>query len=413
MVDRVGRDVRDHASRGSTRCRWRPSRHRPEGIIVIYAATTAHRRRAYTGGVAEAVRPGRLPAVHRRPERSAAVPAIAGPDWRERWCERVESLEPWLLRWLEEQADGPYWRQGSLRPGYERIACPTMLVAGWADGYRNGTFRVLERLEAPARLLFGPWSHMATDNSLPGPRIDLVPEMARWWDRWLRDERNGVDERPPVTVFIRHSTRPAPDLDEQPGVWRDEPAWPPDPGHQPHPVSGTGRAPGPRPSPPRPGRGRRRGRPGRLGGRPAGGAARRRQRGLDQLRRASAVRAAGRPAGRRCLLAGLRLGAGGGAGDPRPSAAGGPGGVVGAGGVPVGQAVRRAPGRDLDPGGARVPQPDPAAVADRPGAAAARGGRDGRARARRDLVGARPGGVRLSLARSTGPTWCRRRGRRP
>jgi hypothetical protein len=52
--------------------------------------------------------------------------------------------------------------------------------------------------------------------------------MVRWWDRWLRGEPNGVDEGPPVTVFVRHTTRPAPDLDEQPGVWRDEPAWPPD-----------------------------------------------------------------------------------------------------------------------------------------------------------------------------------------
>jgi uncharacterized protein len=52
--------------------------------------------------------------------------------------------------------------------------------------------------------------------------------MVRWWDRWLRGHRNGVDEGPPVTVYVRHSTRPAPDLDEQPGAWRDEPAWPPD-----------------------------------------------------------------------------------------------------------------------------------------------------------------------------------------
>jgi uncharacterized protein len=156
------------------------------------------------------------------------VPAIAGPRWRERWRERVEGLEPWLLRWLEEQTDGPYWRQGSLRPAYQRIACPTMLVAGWADGYRNATFRVMERLQVPSRLLFGPWSHMATDASRPGPRIDLVPEMVRWWDRWLRGRRNGVDEGPPVTVFVRSSTRPAPDLDEQPGTWRDEPTWPPD-----------------------------------------------------------------------------------------------------------------------------------------------------------------------------------------
>jgi uncharacterized protein len=103
-----------------------------------------------------------------------------------------------------------------------------MLVAGWADGYRNGTFRVVERLRAPCRLLFGPWSHMAADTSLPGPRIDLVPEMVRWWDRWLRGRRNGVDEAPAVTVFVRHATRPAPDLEEHAGVWRDEPTWPPE-----------------------------------------------------------------------------------------------------------------------------------------------------------------------------------------
>jgi uncharacterized protein len=103
------------------------------------------------------------------------VPATTGPRWRERWRERVEGLEPWLLRWLEEPTDGPYWRQGSLRPAYGRIACPTMLVAGWADGYRNATFRVMERLKAPTRLLFGPWSHMAADTSRPGPRIDWSP----------------------------------------------------------------------------------------------------------------------------------------------------------------------------------------------------------------------------------------------
>jgi len=156
------------------------------------------------------------------------VPALAGPGWRERWRERVEGLEPWLLRWLQEQVDGPYWRHGSLRPAYERIVCPTMIVAGWADGYRNATFRVLEGLRAPSRLLLGPWSHMATDSSVPGPRVDLVPEMVRWWDRWLRGRRNGVDGQAPVTVFVRHATRPAPDLAEVAGVWRDEPAWPPE-----------------------------------------------------------------------------------------------------------------------------------------------------------------------------------------
>jgi putative CocE/NonD family hydrolase len=200
-----------------------------KAVIAIYASDDRYTDDVhYTGGALKLLDLVDYPLYMVALNALPPVPAIAGPDWRERWRERVEGLEPWLLEWLEEQVDGPYWRQGSLRPAYERIACPTMLVAGWADGYRNATFRVLERLQAPARLLFGPWSHMATDSSLPGPRMDLVPEMVRWWDRWLRGHDNGVDRAPPITLFARHTTHPAPDLDDHPGTWRDEPAWPPD-----------------------------------------------------------------------------------------------------------------------------------------------------------------------------------------
>lgn len=154
------------------------------------------------------------------------VPSIAGEGWRDQWAERVEMLEPWLFRWLEEQDDGPYWRHGSLRPYYGRIACATMIVAGWADGYRNATFRAFEELTGPKRLLFGPWSHASAETALPGPHIDLVPEMIRWWDRWLRDEPNGVDDEPPITLFARRSTKLEPDLKEVRGEWRFEPGWP-------------------------------------------------------------------------------------------------------------------------------------------------------------------------------------------
>ena len=154
------------------------------------------------------------------------VPSVFGEGWREEWVRRIEGSEPWLLRWLEEQLDGPYWRHGSLRPGYERIECPTMLVGGWADGYRNNTFRTFEALECPKRLLLGPWSHMSTATSLPGPHIDLVPELVRWFGRWLRDEQNGVEDDPPIQVFVRRSTRPEPDLAEVRGVWRSERGWP-------------------------------------------------------------------------------------------------------------------------------------------------------------------------------------------
>jgi uncharacterized protein len=161
------------------------------------------------------------------------VPELWGDGWRAEWLRRIEASQPWLLTWLEEQLDGEYWRHGSVRPDYARIRCPVMLVAGWADGYRNNSFRTIEALRrsnVPHRLLVGPWAHAAPSTALPGPRIDLVPEMVAWWDRWLRGIGHSVDDgtspdRPAVTCFVRSSTPPQPDLDTSSGTWIRE-CWP-------------------------------------------------------------------------------------------------------------------------------------------------------------------------------------------
>jgi len=156
------------------------------------------------------------------------VPTRAGADWRRAWSERIDTLEPWLLRWLAEPHDGPYWRQGSIRPRTGRIRCPTMLIAGWADGYRNATFRVFEQLRGPRRLLIGPWAHMSPERARPGPRVDVIPELIRWFDRHLRGRDNGIDREPPIAVFVPEPTHPAADRDEVRGRFRLEPTWPPE-----------------------------------------------------------------------------------------------------------------------------------------------------------------------------------------
>ncbi|MDQ3620185.1 MAG: CocE/NonD family hydrolase, partial [Actinomycetota bacterium] len=203
---------------------------RPEAlkaIIAIYATDDRYTDDVhYQGGAKRGLDSIDYPLYMVAMNALPPVPSIAGEGWRDQWAERVEKLEPWLLRWLDEQDDGPYWRHGSLRPDYGRITCATMIVAGWADGYRNATFRAFEELTQPKRLLFGPWSHASAETALPGPHIDLVPEMIRWWDRWLRDEPNGVDDEPPITLFARRSTKLEPDLEEVRGEWRYEPGWP-------------------------------------------------------------------------------------------------------------------------------------------------------------------------------------------
>jgi predicted acyl esterase len=154
------------------------------------------------------------------------VPRIAGAAWRERWRERFDAYEPWLITWLEHQRYDDYWKRGSLREDYASIEAATMLVTGWADGYTNIALRGFEALTCEKRLLAGPWAHASTERSVPGPNIDLVPEMARWWDRWLKGQDNGVDRDPPIVVFMRRPTPPEPDMPESRGEWRFEPGWP-------------------------------------------------------------------------------------------------------------------------------------------------------------------------------------------
>ncbi|HTY71385.1 MAG TPA: CocE/NonD family hydrolase [Actinomycetes bacterium] len=161
----------------------------------------------------------------------ASRPAAGDEDatgWREEWLARVDAHQPWLLTWLAHQLDDEYWRAGSIRADYAAVSIPVMIVAGWADGYRNNTFRTVAALESagtPHRLLVGPWSHMAASTSYPGPRIDLVPEMVRWWDRWLRGIDNGVDREPSAVWYVRRPHAPEPDLVTVPGEWRAE-DWP-------------------------------------------------------------------------------------------------------------------------------------------------------------------------------------------
>ena len=165
------------------------------------------------------------------------VPAVWGDGWDEEWRRRLETNEPWVLTWLRENRHGDYWRRrvGAARAPTARATSgstvPTMIVAGWADGYRNNSFRTVAELAAngvPHRLLAGPWAHADPRTAMPGPRIDLDVEMAAWFDRWLREPRRprgAYDSH--CDVFVRSSTRPEPDLDLHEGYWLRLPSVPP------------------------------------------------------------------------------------------------------------------------------------------------------------------------------------------
>lgn len=153
-------------------------------------------------------------------------PASVGERWRDMWMHRLEHCRPWLVTWLEHQRRDGFWRHGSVCEDFSAIRCPVFAVSGWADGYSNSVFRLLRHLDVPRRGLVGPWSHLYPHQGVPGPAIGFLQECLRWWDRWLRDADNGVDDEPDLRVWMQHTVPPDTSYSHRPGRWVAEESWP-------------------------------------------------------------------------------------------------------------------------------------------------------------------------------------------
>ncbi|HUG29594.1 MAG TPA: CocE/NonD family hydrolase [Candidatus Limnocylindria bacterium] len=160
-----------------------------------------------------------------------ALPALSaawGDEGLERWRARLAATPVWLFRWAREQRDGPYWRRGSLAPDYGRIEAAVLHLSGWMDEYVDAALRMQARClnAAGRRTIIGPWVHGLPDHAYPAPNIDWRREMVRWFDRWLKDERNGADTEPALTWFHRDPSPPERFPARLNGEWRATAAWP-------------------------------------------------------------------------------------------------------------------------------------------------------------------------------------------
>jgi len=132
--------------------------------------------------------------------------------WAHIWHERLGGDPPWFMDWHGEPPGPDFWRRRRIPLG--AIEVPTFAICGWHDAYTAPAFRIFQEVGAPSRVLIGPWKHALPDLSPVSP-IGGVHEMERWWDRWLKGVNNGVEEEPPITIFVQGA-----------GAWRHETEWP-------------------------------------------------------------------------------------------------------------------------------------------------------------------------------------------
>ncbi|MGE0683832.1 MAG: CocE/NonD family hydrolase [Candidatus Binatia bacterium] len=165
---------------------------------------------------------GRMVALNALPP----LPEIVGERWRALWQERLERTPQWPIVWLLHQTRDAYWRRGSPRDNWNAIRCPVFAIGGWADSYHDFVLHLLQHLRGPRKGLIGPWLHDIPHVASPGPQIDHLREMLRWWDYWLKGIETGVMDEPMLTIWVQESRPPEPYLETIPGRWRYETEWP-------------------------------------------------------------------------------------------------------------------------------------------------------------------------------------------
>ena len=117
---------------------------------------------------------------------------------------------------------------------------PVLHITGWYDSWTRQVTMNYEALakakKSPQRLVIGPWVHGGQNSNVAGEveftkeaGIDLLAFRLRWYDRWLRGEKNGVDDDAPVLLYIMGTgddRRSTAGRLQHGGFWRAEREWP-------------------------------------------------------------------------------------------------------------------------------------------------------------------------------------------
>ena len=161
----------------------------------------------------------------------------------------VPNLEKVLFHYYYEGEYTEFWSQEACdqeRFFHKMADIPAVYSGGWYDPFSVATttqFTAMsEQNDNPQRLILGPWNHpgMRSDATYTGDvdfgesanfgRSEFNERRLRWFDRWLRDAPNGVEDDAPVRIFVMgggDGRRDSAGRLNHGGRWRDEREWPP------------------------------------------------------------------------------------------------------------------------------------------------------------------------------------------
>ncbi|MBI2802859.1 MAG: CocE/NonD family hydrolase [Gammaproteobacteria bacterium] len=144
---------------------------------------------------------------------------------------------PFFYEFLRHPVQDKWTASLLMTDKHSQVTAPSLSIAGWHDlllaadlqhfrAMRDGAGS--EHARRHSKLMIGPWAH-GMFHSVVGDldfgfrangmfldlKEDLTKLQLRWFDRWLKEERNGLDEESAVKLFVQGRNR-----------WRDENDWP-------------------------------------------------------------------------------------------------------------------------------------------------------------------------------------------
>ena len=155
------------------------------------------------------------------------------------------SYQAWYRDWQTHELYDEYWQQNgySVEPFFGEAAdIPIMLVGGWYDRFLRGTLNAFlgysDNNEAPVHLVINPSTHGGQGNAYAGnvdfgeaAAVDTTALALEWFDKWLKDEENGVAESDTVRLYRIEAAEGALNADERlqaEGIWQEFDSWPPE-----------------------------------------------------------------------------------------------------------------------------------------------------------------------------------------
>ena len=161
----------------------------------------------------------------------------------------VPNLEKILFHYYCDGVYNEFWSQECLdqSPHYARMAdIPAVYSSGWYDPFPADVTEqfaaMAEQNSTPQRLVVGPWNHvlMRGKGSTSVGEVEFGEsakwgdevfneERLRWFDHWLKGEKNGTEQDAPVQIFVMGGGSGREDANgniEHGGNWRTEKEWP-------------------------------------------------------------------------------------------------------------------------------------------------------------------------------------------